>query len=125
MEAANYERLDIGALRLDITFGIIGISGNIPAVTSPLGTIDFLEDYEHILHQKFTASNVQDCMDSSGNYIHLAFFVPMCPFLPPPPLSLLSRLCSECVTQEVPVQAMSSSLSSLTSHLGFLLGQAV
>uniref|UniRef100_A0A8D2Q193 Acyl-coenzyme A oxidase n=1 Tax=Varanus komodoensis TaxID=61221 RepID=A0A8D2Q193_VARKO len=34
-------------------------------IISPLGSVDFLEDYDHILCQKFAASNVQDCMDSS------------------------------------------------------------
>uniref|UniRef100_A0A8D0L280 Acyl-coenzyme A oxidase n=1 Tax=Sphenodon punctatus TaxID=8508 RepID=A0A8D0L280_SPHPU len=34
-------------------------------ITSPLGSLNFLEDYNHILGQKFTASSVEDCMDSS------------------------------------------------------------
>ncbi|XP_062992042.1 peroxisomal acyl-coenzyme A oxidase 3 isoform X2 [Elgaria multicarinata webbii] len=34
-------------------------------IISPLGSVDFLEDYDHILCQKFTVSDVQDCMDSS------------------------------------------------------------
>ncbi|XP_053112950.1 peroxisomal acyl-coenzyme A oxidase 3 isoform X2 [Hemicordylus capensis] len=38
--------------------------GNGP-ITSPLGSVDFLEDCDQILCQKFTVSNVQDCMDSS------------------------------------------------------------
>ncbi|XP_068044685.1 peroxisomal acyl-coenzyme A oxidase 3 isoform X2 [Anomalospiza imberbis] len=32
---------------------------------SPLGTINFLQDYHHILGWKFTAMSVEDCMDSS------------------------------------------------------------
>lgn len=32
---------------------------------SPLGTINFLRDYHHILGWKFTAISVEDCMDSS------------------------------------------------------------
>uniref|UniRef100_A0A8C3QKE1 Acyl-coenzyme A oxidase n=1 Tax=Cyanoderma ruficeps TaxID=181631 RepID=A0A8C3QKE1_9PASS len=32
---------------------------------SPLGTINFLQDYHHILGWKFTAISVKDCMDSS------------------------------------------------------------
>ncbi|XP_058659147.1 peroxisomal acyl-coenzyme A oxidase 3 [Ammospiza caudacuta] len=32
---------------------------------SPLGTINFLQDYHHILGWKFTAISVEDCMDSS------------------------------------------------------------
>ncbi|NXA31342.1 ACOX3 oxidase, partial [Eudromia elegans] len=32
---------------------------------SPFGTINFLQDYYHILGQKFTALSVGDCMDSS------------------------------------------------------------
>uniref|UniRef100_A0A8B9ZFD5 Acyl-coenzyme A oxidase n=1 Tax=Anas platyrhynchos TaxID=8839 RepID=A0A8B9ZFD5_ANAPL len=32
---------------------------------SPLGTINFLQDYHHILGRKFTAVSVEDCMDSS------------------------------------------------------------
>ncbi|XP_039396047.1 peroxisomal acyl-coenzyme A oxidase 3 isoform X4 [Mauremys reevesii] len=36
------------------------------SIASPLGSVNFLEDYNHILGQKFTASNVEDCMDSSG-----------------------------------------------------------
>ncbi|NXL95256.1 ACOX3 oxidase, partial [Alectura lathami] len=32
---------------------------------SPLGTINFLQDYHHILGWKFTADSVEDCMDSS------------------------------------------------------------
>ncbi|NXC08227.1 ACOX3 oxidase, partial [Orthonyx spaldingii] len=32
---------------------------------SPLGTINFLQDYHHILGCKFTAISVEDCMDSS------------------------------------------------------------
>ncbi|NWZ25131.1 ACOX3 oxidase, partial [Asarcornis scutulata] len=32
---------------------------------SPLGTINFLQDYHHILGRKFTAISVEDCMDSS------------------------------------------------------------
>ncbi|NWT13419.1 ACOX3 oxidase, partial [Vireo altiloquus] len=32
---------------------------------SPLGTINFLQDYHHILGWKFTALSVEDCMDSS------------------------------------------------------------
>uniref|UniRef100_A0A8C0J564 Acyl-coenzyme A oxidase n=1 Tax=Chelonoidis abingdonii TaxID=106734 RepID=A0A8C0J564_CHEAB len=35
------------------------------SVASPLGSVNFLEDYNHILGQKFTASSVEDCMDSS------------------------------------------------------------
>nr|XP_048704940.1 peroxisomal acyl-coenzyme A oxidase 3 isoform X2 [Caretta caretta] len=34
-------------------------------IASPLGTVNFLEDYSLILGQKFTASSVEDCMDSS------------------------------------------------------------
>uniref|UniRef100_A0A8C3IL01 Acyl-coenzyme A oxidase n=1 Tax=Chrysemys picta bellii TaxID=8478 RepID=A0A8C3IL01_CHRPI len=34
-------------------------------IASPLGSVNFLEDYNHILGQKFTASSVEDCMDSS------------------------------------------------------------
>ncbi|XP_074807861.1 peroxisomal acyl-coenzyme A oxidase 3 isoform X1 [Natator depressus] len=34
-------------------------------IASPLGTLNFLEDYNLILGQKFTASSVEDCMDSS------------------------------------------------------------
>nr|XP_034968158.1 peroxisomal acyl-coenzyme A oxidase 3 isoform X1 [Zootoca vivipara] len=34
-------------------------------IASPLGSAIFLEDCDHILCQKFTVSNVQDCMDSS------------------------------------------------------------
>ncbi|XP_054855423.1 peroxisomal acyl-coenzyme A oxidase 3 isoform X2 [Eublepharis macularius] len=34
-------------------------------VTSPLGSLDYLEGYDHILRQKFSVSNVHDCMDSS------------------------------------------------------------
>ncbi|XP_020661425.2 peroxisomal acyl-coenzyme A oxidase 3 [Pogona vitticeps] len=34
-------------------------------IKSPLGSVNFLEDYDHILCQKFTVSNVQDCTDSS------------------------------------------------------------
>lgn len=32
---------------------------------SPLGTINFLQDYHHILGWKFTAISIEDCMDSS------------------------------------------------------------
>ncbi|KFP76390.1 Peroxisomal acyl-coenzyme A oxidase 3, partial [Acanthisitta chloris] len=32
---------------------------------SPLGTINILQDYHHILGRKFTAISVEDCMDSS------------------------------------------------------------
>ncbi|KFP98533.1 Peroxisomal acyl-coenzyme A oxidase 3, partial [Haliaeetus albicilla] len=32
---------------------------------SPFGTINFLQDYHHILGWKFTAISVEDCMDSS------------------------------------------------------------
>uniref|UniRef100_A0A8D2NLP6 Acyl-coenzyme A oxidase n=1 Tax=Zosterops lateralis melanops TaxID=1220523 RepID=A0A8D2NLP6_ZOSLA len=32
---------------------------------SPLGTINFLQDYHHILGWKFTAISAEDCMDSS------------------------------------------------------------
>ncbi|KFP26942.1 Peroxisomal acyl-coenzyme A oxidase 3, partial [Colius striatus] len=32
---------------------------------SPFGTINFLQDYHHILGWKFTARGVEDCMDSS------------------------------------------------------------
>ncbi|XP_005424796.1 peroxisomal acyl-coenzyme A oxidase 3 isoform X1 [Geospiza fortis] len=32
---------------------------------SPLGTINFLQDYHHILGWRFTAISVEDCMDSS------------------------------------------------------------
>ncbi|XP_065516144.1 peroxisomal acyl-coenzyme A oxidase 3 isoform X3 [Lathamus discolor] len=32
---------------------------------SPLGTINILQDYHHILGWKFTANSVEDCMDSS------------------------------------------------------------
>ncbi|NWI97594.1 ACOX3 oxidase, partial [Pitta sordida] len=32
---------------------------------SPLGTINLLQDYHQILGWKFTATNVEDCMDSS------------------------------------------------------------
>uniref|UniRef100_A0A674HE18 Acyl-coenzyme A oxidase n=1 Tax=Taeniopygia guttata TaxID=59729 RepID=A0A674HE18_TAEGU len=32
---------------------------------SPLGTINFLQDYHHILGWKFTATSIEDCMDSS------------------------------------------------------------
>ncbi|NXY21402.1 ACOX3 oxidase, partial [Atrichornis clamosus] len=32
---------------------------------SPLGTINVLQDYHHILGWKFTAVSVEDCMDSS------------------------------------------------------------
>ncbi|NXF80045.1 ACOX3 oxidase, partial [Sclerurus mexicanus] len=32
---------------------------------SPLGTINVLQDYHHILGWKFTAISVEDCMDSS------------------------------------------------------------
>ncbi|KGL79839.1 Peroxisomal acyl-coenzyme A oxidase 3, partial [Tinamus guttatus] len=32
---------------------------------SPFGTINFLQNYHHILGQKFTAVSVEDCMDSS------------------------------------------------------------
>ncbi|KAM9143145.1 peroxisomal acyl-coenzyme A oxidase 3 isoform 6-T7 [Pangshura tecta] len=35
------------------------------SIASPLGSVNFLEDYNHILGQKFTASNVEECMDSS------------------------------------------------------------
>lgn len=34
-------------------------------ITSPLGSVDFLEGYDQILRQKFSVSNVHDCMDSS------------------------------------------------------------
>ncbi|KFV09284.1 Peroxisomal acyl-coenzyme A oxidase 3, partial [Pterocles gutturalis] len=32
---------------------------------SPFGTINFLQDYHHILGRKFTSISVEDCMDSS------------------------------------------------------------
>ncbi|XP_030306494.1 peroxisomal acyl-coenzyme A oxidase 3 isoform X1 [Calypte anna] len=34
-------------------------------IESPFGTINFLQDYHHILGWKFTAISVEDCMDSS------------------------------------------------------------
>ncbi|XP_060102144.1 peroxisomal acyl-coenzyme A oxidase 3 [Heteronotia binoei] len=34
-------------------------------LTSPLGSLDYLEGYSQILRQKFTATDVHDCMDSS------------------------------------------------------------
>ncbi|XP_060633983.1 peroxisomal acyl-coenzyme A oxidase 3 [Anolis sagrei] len=34
-------------------------------IASPLGSVNFLEDYDHILCQKFKVSGVQDCMDPS------------------------------------------------------------
>uniref|UniRef100_A0ACB8E6T6 Acyl-Coenzyme A oxidase n=2 Tax=Sphaerodactylus townsendi TaxID=933632 RepID=A0ACB8E6T6_9SAUR len=34
-------------------------------MTSPLGSLDYLEGYDHILRQKFTVADVHDCMDSS------------------------------------------------------------
>lgn len=52
--------------------GLVGISDKGP-ITSPLSSVDFLEGSDQILRQKFAASNVQECMDSSGNYIHFLF----------------------------------------------------
>lgn len=38
---------------------------------SPLGTINFLQDYYHIIGWKFKANSVDDCMDSSGSLLVL------------------------------------------------------
>uniref|UniRef100_A0A8C6K4I1 Acyl-coenzyme A oxidase n=1 Tax=Melopsittacus undulatus TaxID=13146 RepID=A0A8C6K4I1_MELUD len=42
-----------------------GYLANKAPFESPLGTINVLQDYHHILGWKFTANSVEDCMDSS------------------------------------------------------------
>lgn len=35
-------------------------------IESPLHTVDFLDDFHKILESKFTATTVDQCMDSAG-----------------------------------------------------------
>lgn len=35
-------------------------------IESPLGTANFLDDWKTILESRFTASSVEQCMDSAG-----------------------------------------------------------
>lgn len=40
---------------------------------SPLKSVNFLEAYPSILHQRFEVASLQDCLDSAGNHAPSAF----------------------------------------------------
>lgn len=43
-------------------------------IESPLHTVDFLDDFQKILGNKFTATTVEECIDSAGNPAGPDFF---------------------------------------------------